>query len=113
MYAIEIVRFTVKKGAEQAMLAERPAMVRAIRLRHPIYMDAYLARLDDGSWVDLVIWADRAQAESITEDIHLDSDIAKWFRHIDQILGSDYADIHDINRLNIKPYGLGASNAIR
>lgn len=37
---LEIARFTVKTGAEAQMLAERPAMVEAIRRHYPAHLDA-------------------------------------------------------------------------
>jgi len=48
-YVLEIARFTVREGAEEHRLAERPAMVEAIRRSHPAHFDAYLSRADDDS----------------------------------------------------------------
>lgn len=49
-------------------MAERPAMVEALRRRFPGCLAAYLSR-DDGGWLDVVLWRSRAQC-------------AAWFRHI-------------------------------
>lgn len=96
--AIEIARFTVKTGAEAAMLAERPAMVRELRKRFPAHQDAYLTKLDDGSWMDVVLWSDRAQAEAAAEGVYAYPEIAAWFRHTDRVIGFEYADVHDVDR---------------
>jgi hypothetical protein len=96
--AIEIARFTVKEGAEEAMLAERPAMVRALRKHFPAHQDAFLTKLDDGSWMDVVLWSDRAQAEAAAEGVYAHPEIAVWFRHTDQVLGFEYADVHQVDR---------------
>jgi hypothetical protein len=96
--AIEIARFTVKDGAEEAMLAERAAMVRALREHFPAHRDAYLTKLDDGTWMDVVLWSDRAQAEAAAEGVYAYPEIASWFRHTDRVIGFEYADVHDVNR---------------
>ena len=44
---IEMVRFTVKPGAEDALVSERPAMVEAVRAEFPGMLSARLAKLDE------------------------------------------------------------------
>jgi hypothetical protein len=40
-----------------ALMAGRPAMVRALAGRFPGCPAAYLTREDDGSWLDIVPWS--------------------------------------------------------
>jgi hypothetical protein len=51
---IELARFTVDDDAVPALLAGRPAMVRALAGRFPGCPAAYLTRGDDGSRLDIV-----------------------------------------------------------
>ena len=66
---IEIRRFRVKAGEEQAFLEDRARMMEVLRSRFPEMRDICLARLDDGAWVAVASWgsredADRASAEA-------------------------------------------------
>ena len=51
---IELARFTIDDDAVPALLAGRPAMVRALGVRFPSCPAAYLTREDDGSRLDIV-----------------------------------------------------------
>jgi hypothetical protein len=106
-HAIEIARFTAKPGAEPEMLAERPALVAAMRRRFPSYRHAYLAKLDDGTWMDVVVWADRAEAEAAGEEAYDYPEIAEWFRHIDEVTSFEYADVQRIDVLGGGPGSSG------
>lgn len=59
----EVVHSRVRPEAEEAMLAVRPAMIDAVRARFPGMLDAQLVHLDDGSWLDIVTWSSREEAE--------------------------------------------------
>ena len=54
---IQLARFTVDDDAVPALIAGRPAMVRALAGRFPGCPAAYLTREDDGSWLDIVPWS--------------------------------------------------------
>ena len=75
------------------MLAERPAMIEAIRRHYPAHLDAYLSRLDDGTWIDVVVWSDREQAEAAAKGVYEIPGLADWFRHTDKELGFEYAEV--------------------
>ncbi|MEX1141014.1 MAG: antibiotic biosynthesis monooxygenase [Thermoleophilaceae bacterium] len=100
MAAIEIARFRVKDGAEEQMLAERPAMVDAMRRRFPTYRESFLTKLDDGRWMDVVVWEDRAEAEAAAEGAYAYPEIVEWFRHLeDGGFEFEYADIRCATRI--------------
>jgi hypothetical protein len=46
---LELAAFTVREGAEPALLAERPEMLAALRQAFPAVLAAWLTRQDDGS----------------------------------------------------------------
>ena len=54
---IELARFTVDDDAVPALMAGRPAMVRALAGRFPGCPAAYLTREYDGSWLDIAPWS--------------------------------------------------------
>jgi hypothetical protein len=92
---LELARFTIHHGAEEALLAERPAMVAALREHFPACLAAYLTREDDGSWLDVVLWGSRAAAEEAAREIHRVPECAAWFRHIAESHGLRHVEVVD------------------
>jgi hypothetical protein len=80
--AIELARFTVDDDAVDPLVAGRPAMVQALKKRFPGCLAAYLTREDDGSWLDIVLWRSRAEAEEAARLIGSVPECAAWFRNI-------------------------------
>lgn len=91
--ALEIARFRTKPGADERLLAERPDMLEALRERFPGAGEAHLARLDDGSWIDLIVWDSREQAETAQREVFDHPEIAGWFGHIDEVVAMEHADL--------------------
>jgi len=90
---IELARFKIHEGAEAQLLAERPAMVQALRQRFPGCMAAYLTRQDDGSWLDVVFWRSRAEAQEAARTIDSVPECAAWFRHIAESGGLRHVEV--------------------
>lgn len=80
---IETARFRIGEGAEEALLAERPAMIEALHRRFPGCLGAYLTQEDDGGWLDVLLWRSRADAEEAAREITNVPECAAWFRHIE------------------------------
>jgi antibiotic biosynthesis monooxygenase len=79
---IELATFTIRDGAEERLVAERPAMLAALRDRFPGVLSAYLTRADDGSWLDVIVWQSRAAAEEAARLVGTVPECAAWFDHI-------------------------------
>jgi quinol monooxygenase YgiN len=90
---IELARFKIHEGAEPQLLAERPAMVDALRRRFPGCLAAYLTREDDGGWLDVVLWRSRAEAEEAARAINSVPECAAWFRHIAESGGLRHVEV--------------------
>jgi hypothetical protein len=80
--AIELARFTVHDAAEAQLVADRPAMIGALRRRFPGCLAAYLTREDDGSWLDILLWRSREEAEDAAGLINTVPECTAWFQHI-------------------------------
>jgi hypothetical protein len=63
MMVIEIVRSAIAPDREAEVLASRPHAMARFRESFPALRSATLARFDDGTWVDLLIWDSRADAQ--------------------------------------------------
>lgn len=92
---IELARFTIHDGAEETMLAERPAMVDALRRRFPACLAAFLTREDDGGWLDVLLWRDRDAAEEAAKLIDTVPEAKDWFRHIAKSGGLRHVEVRD------------------
>jgi hypothetical protein len=92
---IELARFKVNDDAETQLVAERPAMLQALQERFPGCLAAYLTREDDGSWLDVVLWRSRAEAEEAARLISSVPACAAWFRHIAKSGGLRHVEVVD------------------
>ncbi|MEU4236607.1 hypothetical protein [Actinoplanes sp. NPDC026619] len=88
---VEFARFTVRAGAEAKLVADRPAMLAALRARFP----ACLTREDDGTWVDVPVWRSRAEAEEAAAQINTVPECAAWFEHIAESGGLRHGEVLD------------------
>jgi hypothetical protein len=89
----ELAHFVVHEGHEDALLAERPAMVRALKEAFPDALAAWLTRQDDGSWLDIVLWQSREAAEEAARRIHEVAEARSWFRHIAESHGVRHVEV--------------------
>jgi hypothetical protein len=90
---IEIARFRVNEPSVAALLAERPAMIDALKRRFPSLRHAYLARDDDGTWLDMILWSSREEALNAAANVHSIPECANWFRHISESLGLRHVEV--------------------
>lgn len=91
--AVELVLFTVRPEEEEEFVAERPAMLAAMRSRFTGLEHAFLARRDDGSWLDVVVWASRAEAEAAAAGIGDVPEATRWGSHIVTIERMEHAEV--------------------
>jgi hypothetical protein len=89
----ELAQFVVHEGAEEALVAERPAMVRALQQAFPQALAAWLTRQDDGSWLDVILWESREAAEEAARGVNEVPGAAAWFRHIAESRGLRHVEV--------------------
>ena len=63
----EVVHAKVREGGEEEMLKRRPALEAAVREKLPGLLDIRLVRLDDGTYLDVLLWESREQADAAIE----------------------------------------------
>jgi hypothetical protein len=90
---LELAAFTVREGGERALLAERPEMIAALRQAFPGALAAWLTKQDDGSWLDVIIWRSREEAEEAAQRIHEVPEAKRWFRHIAESKGVRHVEV--------------------
>ena len=89
----ELATFTVRDGEEAAFLAERPQMIAALGRAFPGLLGAWLAKHDDGSWVDVILWQSREEAERAARDVDGVPAAKAWFRHIAESHGLQHVEV--------------------
>ncbi|WP_433385146.1 antibiotic biosynthesis monooxygenase [Actinoplanes sp. CA-142083] len=92
---MEFARFTVHEGAEAEMVADRPAMLAALRARFPGCLAAYLTKEDDDTWLDVILWRTRADADQSAREIITIPECAAWLSHIAKAGGLRHAEVLD------------------
>ena len=90
---LELATFTVREGAERALLAERPEMIAALRQAFPAALAAWLTKQDDGSWLDVILWRSRPEAEEAARRIEQVPEASRWFRHIASSHGIRHVEV--------------------
>jgi hypothetical protein len=90
---LELAAFTVREGAEPALLAERPEMLAALRQAFPAVLAAWLTKQDDGSWLDVILWRSRQEAEEAARRVHRVPEVERWFRHIAESKGLRHVEV--------------------
>jgi hypothetical protein len=90
----EFASFTVREGEEDSLVAERPAMIAALKQAFPGLLAAWLTRQDDGTWVDAILWETRTAAEDAAARVNDVAEARQWFSHIASSLGLRHAEVH-------------------
>ena len=90
---LELAAFTVREDAEPALLSERPEMLAALRQAFPAALAAWLAKQDDGSWLDVILWRSRQEAEEAAARIDQVPEAQRWFRHIADSNGLRHVEV--------------------
>jgi hypothetical protein len=91
----ELAEFTVHDEDVPALLAERPAMIEALQQAFPAALAAWLTRQDDGSWLDVILWRSREEAEQAARRIEEVPEAKEWFRHIAESHGIRHVEVAD------------------
>lgn len=81
----------MREGHQQALLAERKAVITALGRAFSGLLSAWLSQRDDGSWLDVILWRSREQAEHPTAHATEVPEAAAWFTHIDQSRGIEHS----------------------
>ena len=89
----ELATFTVREGEEASLVAERPQMITALREAFPGAVGAWLAKRDDGSWVDVILWRSREDAEHAAKHVDGVPAAKAWFRHIAESRGLQHVEV--------------------
>ena len=106
---VELVRFTVQPGREETFLARREAAVEGLRSM-PGLMSATLARAEDGSWVDIVLWRSREEALAAARALQagdLPAAVLEWASAIEEVGSMTHARVEHHTAADLLSAGEG------
>jgi hypothetical protein len=89
----EHAAFTVRDGHAQALLDERPAMIAALRRDFPGLVSSWLTRREDGTWLDVILWRSREDAEYPARHVTELPEAVAWLGHIGEARGIEHLAI--------------------
>jgi hypothetical protein len=89
----EFAEFTVAAEDEAALLEERPAMIAALRHAFPGVLAAWLTKQEDGSWLDVLLWRSRDDADYAAAHVEEVPEARAWFRHIAESRGMRHVEV--------------------
>ncbi len=95
---LELSRYVVEDDQEQQFLAKRGAMVEAAKENFPGLIDATLAKLDDGSYVDAWIWEDRSFCEAAMAKVETVPVVVDWLQHIGEDVSMEFGTVVDAEK---------------
>jgi hypothetical protein len=90
---LELVAFKVCSEDVPSLLEERPAMIDALQRAFPGAFAAWLCRQDDGTWLDVILWRSREEAEDAARRVDEVPEAQRWFRHIAESHGVRHVDV--------------------
>jgi hypothetical protein len=85
---VEFVRFRVSPSRAESWLSARSRAIEAFRSRRRLQA-AYLVKLDQGEWLDVIVWAGNPAA---TDPVPTGADlpeVAAYLDHMAEILGEE------------------------
>ena len=91
----ELASFTVRPEDEAALLAERGQMIEALQRAFPAALAAWLTKQGDGSWLDVILWRSREEAEEAARRIDEVPEARAWFRHVAESHGIRHVEVAD------------------
>jgi hypothetical protein len=89
----ELASFRVAPENEATLIEERPEMIRALQTAFPGALTAWLTKQDDGSFMDIILWRSREEAEDAATRINDVPEARRWFRHIAESQGIRHVEV--------------------
>jgi hypothetical protein len=94
MAALRLAHFKVDPDDAEELLARRNALVAAVRQAFPGLVEARLAKLDDGTWLDAWCWDSRTSAQAAIANASAIPQAAAAFS-LAKDLTMEFADVVD------------------
>ena len=80
---LEVVRIAPLAGMQEELLTLRPKLIEEYRVLFGDRFSATLSEAEDGEWVDVWSWVDRADAEHALANLELVPSFVEWGRRVE------------------------------
>lgn len=91
--ALELARFAIEDADEPTLIATRDRALHALAAACPGLVSSQLVRLDDGSWLDAIVWESRAHAVAAAEQAPNIDECARYFGLFAEIIAMEHGEL--------------------
>jgi heme-degrading monooxygenase HmoA len=93
MHAVEMARFRVDPARADEMQSRRVRAFEALQQQCPGLLSNQLIRLDERTWMDLVVWESRAAAEAAAREALTIPEAAAYFESLDEVVAMEHGEV--------------------
>lgn len=93
---IEVAKFIVKPGREDALVREHGPALEAVRRAFPGLLRVRLVHMGGSEWADVAEWSDEESADAAKEGAMRIPEFAAWTRHIADDLSLDHGEVKSL-----------------
>ena len=84
MYVVELACFKVHPMHMPTLVQRGGALLHALRRRFPGLRKLHVARMADGSWLQLSFWNSRRDAEAAEDEVFDTPEMRDWLAQVDE-----------------------------
>jgi hypothetical protein len=84
VYVLELASFRAHPKHVAVLLGRGGPLVRALRKRYPGLRKMQVARVEDGSWLQLSFWDTREGAEAAAREVFDMPEMGDWLAQVDE-----------------------------
>ncbi len=90
---IEVIRFTPKPGSEGALLELRDEMLADIRSKHDGLLRAEMNKLDDETYIDVLLWESKDHADKANADHENIPGFVAWVSNVGEVQAFEMTEV--------------------
>jgi hypothetical protein len=84
VYVLELACFRAHPKHVAALIGQGGPLVRALRNRYPGLRKVQVARVEDGSWLQLGFWDSREAAEAAASEVFDMPEMGDWLAQVNE-----------------------------
>lgn len=93
---IEVAKFRVRQGHEEALVSEHAFALAAVQRRFPGLLRVRLVHLGGDVWADVAEWADEGSAAAAKRGAMAIPEFATWVRNVAEDLSLDHGTVRSV-----------------
>lgn len=90
---LEVIRYTPKPGGEDALLELRDQMLADIRSKHDGLLRAEMSKLDDETYIDVLLWESKDHADKANADHENIEGFVAWVGNVGEVQAFEATEV--------------------